>query len=75
MLSGGEEGVLVIWQLQSGRKEFVPRVGAPITSIAVHNTEEGEVYVLGLSDGNIVFVDANEMAITRTITRIKIGES
>ncbi|KAG6380891.1 quinon protein alcohol dehydrogenase-like superfamily [Boletus reticuloceps] len=35
LLSGGEESVLVIWQLHSGKREFVPRVGSPITNIVV----------------------------------------
>ena len=34
LFSGGEEGVLVIWQLATGIKAFVPRLGAPITFLA-----------------------------------------
>lgn len=35
LLSGGEESVLVIWQLRTGQKEFVPRVGAPINTVSI----------------------------------------
>ena len=30
MLSGGEEAVLVIWQLETGTKRFLPRLGTYI---------------------------------------------
>ncbi|KAI0278152.1 WD40-repeat-containing domain protein [Russula aff. rugulosa BPL654] len=46
-----EESVLVIWQIHSGKKEFVPRVGAPIDSMAVSHTQNGEEdYLLRLAD-------------------------
>ncbi|KAH9937268.1 WD40 repeat-like protein [Fomitopsis serialis] len=66
LLSGGEEAVLVIWQLHSGRKEFVPRVGAPISHVALSRTSEGEEeYLLALSDASFVFI-------SRSIARIRI---
>jgi hypothetical protein len=34
LYSGGEEGVLVVWQLATGFKDFVPRLGAAITHVA-----------------------------------------
>jgi NET1-associated nuclear protein 1 (U3 small nucleolar RNA-associated protein 17) len=34
LYSGGEEGVLVVWQLGSGHKDFVPRLGAAIAHVA-----------------------------------------
>jgi WD40 repeat protein len=33
ILSGGQEGVLVTWQLATGHKQFLPRFGAHISSI------------------------------------------
>src|SRR5260221_7438285 len=52
LLSGGEEAVLVIWQLHTGKKEFIPRVGAPISTISVtRSLRTGEEeYLLGLVD-------------------------
>lgn len=72
LLSGGEEAVLVIWQLHSGKKEFVPRVGAPISSIARSVAAEEE-YLLGLADASYVFVNAGRLKISRTVARIKLG--
>lgn len=76
LLSGGEESVLVLWQLETGHKEFVPRVGAPIRSISVVQTEEHfQEYLLGLADGTLSFISASSLKITRSSTRIKLRES
>ncbi|KAH9836956.1 WD40 repeat-like protein [Rhodofomes roseus] len=73
LLSGGEEAVLVIWQLHSGRKEFVPRVGAPIVHVALSKTPEGEEeYLLTLADASFVFVRSGTLKISRSIARVKI---
>lgn len=73
LLSGGEEAVLVIWQLHSGKKEFVPRVGAPIAHISVARQTEGEEYLLGLADASFVFINSGSMKISRSIARVKLG--
>ncbi|KAG8810619.1 hypothetical protein FRC17_002857 [Serendipita sp. 399] len=75
LLSGGEESVLVIWQLHSGKKEFVPRVGAPIRTISIYDTGDGtqeQEYVLGLSDGTLAFVKSSTLKLSRTIARVKL---
>ena len=30
VLPGGKEGVLVVWQLDTGKKKFLPRIGSPL---------------------------------------------
>ncbi|EKM61312.1 uncharacterized protein PHACADRAFT_180447 [Phanerochaete carnosa HHB-10118-sp] len=74
LLSGGEEAVLVIWQLHTGKREFVPRVGAPIASITL-STARGreEEYMLGLSDASYIFVRSGTLRISRTIVKVKLG--
>lgn len=72
LLSGGEESVMVIWQLHTGKKEFVPRVGAPILNIAVSRARQEE-YLLGLSDASFVFVNSASLKIARAFSRIKLG--
>ncbi|OCH94693.1 WD40 repeat-like protein [Obba rivulosa] len=72
LLSGGEESVLVIWQLHTGEKEFVPRVGSPITHIAVSNTGTEEEYLLGLADASFAFVRAATLKVSKTIARVKL---
>ncbi|KAI0778384.1 WD40 repeat-like protein [Trametes elegans] len=72
LLSGGEEAVLVIWQLHTGKKEFVPRVGSPIVHIALVNSGGEEEYLLGLADASFVFIRASTLKISRSIARIKL---
>lgn len=73
LLSGGEESVLVIWQLHTGKREFIPRVGAPISNIAVTQGGQGEEYLLGLADATFTFVSAANLKISRSYSRIKLG--
>jgi NET1-associated nuclear protein 1 (U3 small nucleolar RNA-associated protein 17) len=75
LLSGGEESVLVIWQIHSGKREFVPRVGAPIQSVTISRTQSGEEeYLLGLADASFVFISAAKLKISRSYSGIKLGE-
>lgn len=75
LLSGGEESVLVIWQMDANKKDFVPRVGAPIVSIAVtpavENANEG--YLLALADGSLIVIDAASHKIRQEIPRLKLA--
>ncbi len=73
LLSGGEEAVLVIWQLHTGKKEYVPRVGSPIVHIALLNTGGEEEYLLSLADASFAFIRASSLKISRSIARIKLG--
>lgn len=74
LLSGGEESVLVIWQLHTAEKEFVPRVGAPISHVALSRNVEGEEeYLLALADASYVFVRSGTLKVSRSIARIRIG--
>jgi NET1-associated nuclear protein 1 (U3 small nucleolar RNA-associated protein 17) len=75
LLSGGEEAVLVIWQIHSGKREFVPRVGGPIHSVTVSRTQSGEEeYLLCLADASFVFISAAMLKISRSYSGIKLGE-
>ncbi|KAG6841761.1 hypothetical protein C0991_007090 [Blastosporella zonata] len=73
LLSGGEEAVLVIWQLHTGKKEFVPRVGAAINTVSVSKSDRGdEEYLLGLADATYLFVSSGNLKIARSYSRIKL---
>lgn len=79
LMSGGEESVLVLWKLLSGTaagtdgREFVPRLGAPIVSLAIavgyENTEQE--YVARLADGSVVFIASLSLKPTRMFSTIK----
>ena len=74
LLSGGEEAVLVLWQLHTGKKEFVPRVGSPIVHVAPVRVDDEEEYLLALADASFVFIRASTLKISRSISRIKLGQ-
>ncbi|WFD31322.1 NET1-associated nuclear protein 1 [Malassezia sp. CBS 17886] len=79
LLSGGEEGVLVVWRLNTGNaagsegREFLPRLGAGITALGVaHGYDNAEQeYVVRLADGSTVFVASLSLKPTRTFATIK----
>ncbi|EJT99974.1 WD40 repeat-like protein, partial [Dacryopinax primogenitus] len=77
LLSGGEEAVIVAWQLHSGRKEFVPRVGGPIRWLCVKNPVQGgeEEWVAGLADRTLVWVNAGNLKVSRSVARVKLDIS
>jgi len=76
LLSGGEEAVLVIWQLHTGNREFVPRVGSPIKTIAVSPPRASEEeYLLGLTDATHAFVSSTTLKLSRVFAQIRIGIS
>ncbi|KAG9128016.1 hypothetical protein FRC07_006130 [Ceratobasidium sp. 392] len=73
LLSGGEESVLVIWQLHSGQREYVPRVGAPIGGVSVcAGPNGGTEYAIALVDGGVVFVGNDTLRIGRAVRRVRL---
>jgi NET1-associated nuclear protein 1 (U3 small nucleolar RNA-associated protein 17) len=56
LMSGGEEAVLVIWQVDTGNQRFLPRLGAPFTGVAVSNDDT--TYATCHTDNTIRIVDA-----------------
>jgi len=56
LLSGGNEGVLVLWQLATGAKDFLPRLGAPLTTIAV--SPQSVLFAVACADNSLRLIDA-----------------
>jgi NET1-associated nuclear protein 1 (U3 small nucleolar RNA-associated protein 17) len=74
LLSGGEEGVLVITQFATGHMEFVPRLGAPIVSVEVADGATGEQeWIAGLADGTTLWISAPTLKIIRSVAGVKTG--
>lgn len=49
MLTGGVEGVLVIWQLSTNTKTYLPRLGSTILKLSASNTQ----IIMCLSDNSV----------------------
>ena len=74
LISGGEEAVLVVWQLESRHKEFVPRLGERILSVGIAQAAGREQeFVVRLADGTISFVGAGTLRVVRSISGVKSG--
>jgi NET1-associated nuclear protein 1 (U3 small nucleolar RNA-associated protein 17) len=75
LISGGEEAVMVIWQISSQHKEFVPRLGAPIEALSIVNGQSGQQeYVARLKDGTLVFVGAGTLKVVRAVAGVKASK-
>lgn len=61
LLSGGEEGVLVLWQMSTSAKQFLPRVARRIEAIGVSNTSK--LYALKLDDNIVKLVTATDLSL------------
>jgi NET1-associated nuclear protein 1 (U3 small nucleolar RNA-associated protein 17) len=57
LLSGGEEGVLVLWHQSTHRRTFMPRIGAKILNVAV--AEDGSLYGVVLNDNSVKVYDSS----------------
>ena len=65
LLSGGQESTLVMWQLQTGFKQFLPRLGGFILDIQISSDDLH--YVLYLSDNSLLIIDAVDTNIRHSI--------
>ncbi|KAF9086715.1 hypothetical protein BGX23_008634 [Mortierella sp. AD031] len=71
LLSGGEESVLVIWQLGTGHKQFLPRLGSEIKHITV-SPDQG-LYALGHQDNSVNVIRAVDLKIRTAIQGLKFS--
>lgn len=62
LVSGGRETVLVLWQLETGRKQFLPNLESPIQDIVV--SPKGSSYVVRLADNSVMILSASELSPT-----------
>lgn len=70
VISGGRESVLVFWQLDSGRKHFLPHLSSPICSMAISHS--GRLYAVKLADNSVVILSATELEQITTITGLQL---
>ena len=65
LFSGGEEAVLVIWQLGSGQKSFLPRLGGAIEAIAA--CPDGMQLAMLCEGGKIRVIDMQTRKLIKSI--------
>ncbi|KAL0306149.1 UNVERIFIED_CONTAM: U3 small nucleolar RNA-associated protein 17 [Sesamum radiatum] len=70
LYSGGREGVLVVWQLDTGKKKFLPRIGAPLLYFV--NSPDPSLSSISRADNQIQLLRMPSMEILRSISGIKV---
>ncbi|KAF9136120.1 hypothetical protein BGW39_006916 [Mortierella sp. 14UC] len=73
LLSGGEESVLVIWQLATGHKQFLPRLGSEIKHITV--SPDDAFYAMGHQDNSVNVIRAVDLKIKTAIQGLKFSHT
>ncbi|KAJ3370293.1 WD repeat-containing protein 75 [Kappamyces sp. JEL0680] len=73
LLSGGVEATLVIWQLDTRHKHFVPRLGSAIQSITISPSQT--TYALTMMDNSLLFINANDMKIHKKVSGLRAASN
>ncbi|KAM0250571.1 hypothetical protein ACHAP5_002101 [Fusarium lateritium] len=69
MISGGSENSLVLWQMDTGRKDFLPHLSGSVENITV--SSNGSAYVVHLDDNSVMIISTAEMKPTAYIAGIQ----
>ena len=69
MISGGSENVLVMWQLDTSRTDFLPHLSGSVENIVV--SDAGSSYVLHLDDNSTMVISTAEMKPTAFVSGIQ----
>nr|XP_043629244.1 WD repeat-containing protein 75 [Erigeron canadensis] len=70
LYSGGKEGVLVVWQLDTGKKKFLPRIGTPLLNYM--NSPDPSLSSISCADNRIHILKMPSMEILKSISGIKL---
>ncbi|CAA0815500.1 Transducin/WD40 repeat-like superfamily protein [Striga hermonthica] len=73
LYSGGKEGVLVVWQLDTGKRKFLPRIGSPLLYFV--SSPDPSMSTISCADNRILFLRMPTMEILRSISGIKLRSS
>ena len=68
LISGGYETVLVLWQLETGKKQFLPHLSAPVKNVLV--SPSGSSYAIILADNSAMVISTAELQPTFSIQGI-----
>ncbi|KAK3985390.1 hypothetical protein QBC44DRAFT_250616 [Cladorrhinum sp. PSN332] len=69
IISGGYESALVLWQVDTGRQDFLPHLSASIENIVV--SPRGSSYALHLDDNSTMILSTSEMKPTMYVSGIQ----
>lgn len=70
LYSGGKEGVLVVWQLDTGKQKFLPRIGSPLLYFTI--SSDPSLPSISCADNRIHLLKMPSMEVLRSIQGIKL---
>ncbi|KAK2873786.1 hypothetical protein FQN49_002066 [Arthroderma sp. PD_2] len=73
LISGGLETVLVLWQLDTGRKQFLPHLSSPICNIVV--SPKGSSYAVKLEDNSTMVLTTSELKPIASVNGLLIRDN
>lgn len=69
IISGGVETVLVLWQLDTSARQYLPHLSSAIESLVV--SPSGSAYAIRLSDNSVMVLSTTELKPTASISGIQ----
>nr|KAK5450684.1 NET1-associated nuclear protein 1 [Exophiala xenobiotica] len=72
LISGGDETVLVIWQLDTNQKQFLPHLSTSILGLTV--SASGSSYALRLGDNSIMVLSTADLLPSTNINGLALGD-
>lgn len=72
LISGGNETVLVIWQLGTNQKQFLPHLSTAILGLTV--SAAGSSYALRLGDNSVMVLPTADLLPSTNITGLALGD-
>ncbi|KAK2971977.1 hypothetical protein RJ640_004997 [Escallonia rubra] len=73
LYSGGKEGVLVVWQLDTGKKKFLPRIGSTVFYFT--SSPDPSLSSISCGDNRVHLLQMPSMEIMKSISGIKLPGS
>lgn len=73
LISGGDEHVLVYWQLETGHSQFLPRLGGAISSVTI--SPNHKYFAVSLRDNSIRLINAISQRVEQVIQGLQYGKS
>lgn len=59
LISGGKETVMVLWQLETGKKQFLPHLTSEVERLSI--SQEGDRYAVQMGDNSIMVLSSSEL--------------
>ncbi|CAL4905194.1 unnamed protein product [Urochloa decumbens] len=70
LFSGGLEGVIVVWQLDTGKKRYKPRLGSPLLFFV--DSPDSSLSCVSCSNNQVYLLKMPNMEVMRSIAGIKL---